>query len=498
MKPKIIGIAASLRNARWGTGNEQLINSLKGIDNKDELLEFLSSESELHLENFIKAGRAAGKDFDELYKNLKKNRGDSGLSNSETALAAGLWEVIQAGCEIDHISLSEFFLASGKVRNADILKNKLMESDGILVSGPVYFGDRSSLLQNMINFIQEDEQLQENLNNKIYAGIAVGAKRNGGQETSLVYNLYDFVRLGMLSVGNDSDTTSQYGGTCHAGDVGTAHKDDYGIGTSLGTGRRLAEVVKYNCSDAVLKDGAKILFLILQDKDNVALKICEDIASTFSDEQFLTVNICEQRVLPCIACDICPTHIDEDEVYRCIVKNKNDCFDTLHNELFDYDAIIPVVYSPLDRTGIQTSYQSFLERTRYLRRGDYVWSNVVIAPLVIEDIGRQDNYAMRCLTSFLRHHTILSAPMIGFQTDDGLINFPDILKIFAKFIEKTRKITAGKLAGYESKATSYNPVGYILSADKDKEDEKLKLRHKIIPQRTGRFIEQSFNRVIKT
>jgi multimeric flavodoxin WrbA len=208
----------------------------------------------------------------ELYKNLKKNSGDSGLSNSETALAAALWEVVQSGCEIDHISLSEFFLASGKVRNADILKNKLMESDGILVSGPVYFGDRSSLLQNMINFILDDEQLQENLNNKIYAGIAVGAKRNGGQETSLVYNLYDFVRLGMLGVGNDSDTTSQYGGTCHAGDVGTAHKDDYGIGTSLGTGRRLAEVVKFNCSDAVLKDGAKILFLILQDKDNVALK----------------------------------------------------------------------------------------------------------------------------------------------------------------------------------------------------------------------------------
>ena len=91
MKPKVLGIAASLRNARWGGGNKQLVDSLKSIDNKDELFEFLAVESELHLENFIKAGRRDGKNFDELYKNLKKNTGNKGLSNSETALSAALW-----------------------------------------------------------------------------------------------------------------------------------------------------------------------------------------------------------------------------------------------------------------------------------------------------------------------------------------------------------------------------------------------------------------------
>ena len=497
MKPKVLGIAASLRNARWGGGNKQLVDSLKSIDNKDELFEFLAVESELHLENFIKAGRRDGKNFDELYKNLKKNTGNKGLSNSETALSAALWETLQAGCEIEHISLSEFFLASGRVQNADVLKKKLMESDGILVSGPVYFGDRSSLLQKMIDFIQGDETLKENLENKVYAGISVGAKRNGGQETSLVYNLYDFVRFGMLGVGNSSDTTSQYGGTCVAGDVGTAYKDHYGIETSMGTGKRLAEVVMYNCSNAVLKTKSNILFLILQDKDNVAQNICNDIVSSFPNEEFKVIVICEKRILPCIACDICPTHIHTDEVYRCIVKNKNDCFDTLHNELFDFDAIIPVVYSPLDRTSIKTGYQTFLERTRYLRRGDYLWSNTVVAPLVIEDIGGQDNYAMRCLTAFVRHHTIMSAPMIAFNDDKGLLNFPNILESFKKLIKKVRRITAGKLADYESESTSYHPIGYILSTDKDKEDEKLQLRNIVVSQREERFIKQSSNRIIK-
>ena len=51
------------------------------------------------------------------------------------------------------------------------------------------------------------------------------AKRNGGQETTLVYQLIDMINLNMLGVGNDSASTSQYGGTVVAGDVGTMAKE---------------------------------------------------------------------------------------------------------------------------------------------------------------------------------------------------------------------------------------------------------------------------------
>jgi multimeric flavodoxin WrbA len=496
MKNKILGIASSLRNARWGSGNKQLIDSLKSIQNENELFEFLSVESELHLENFVKAGRGEGKSFDELYKNLKKNIGDKGLSNSETALSAALWEAQISGCDIDHISLSEFFLSSGRFQNKDILINKIMESDGILVSGPVYFGDRSSLLQKLIDFILNDESLRKSLENKVYAGISVGAKRNGGQETSLVYNLYDFVRFGALGVGNSSDTTSQYGGTCVAGDIGMAHKDQYGIKTSMGTGKRLAEVVKIYNSDFILNSKLDILFLVLQDKDGLALNICNEIISSFPNESFKVINVCEEHVLPCIGCDICPTNIDVDEVYRCIVTNKNDCFDELHNKLFDYDAIIPVVYSPTNRTNIKTSYQTFLERTRYIRRGDYLWSNTVVMPFVIEDIGGQDNYAMRCLTAFIRHHTIVSAPIVAFNYNNHLIDFKNILDSFNKLIIQTRKITAGKIVAMQSDSISYSPVGYILSADKEAEDTKLHLRSETIVKRKERLDQRSIDRNI--
>ena len=91
LRPKLLGIAASLRNARWGIGNQYLVDSLAGIADEEQLFSFLSKESELHLKNFIEAGRKDGKSFLEIYDNLKKNKGDKGLSNSEVALASALW-----------------------------------------------------------------------------------------------------------------------------------------------------------------------------------------------------------------------------------------------------------------------------------------------------------------------------------------------------------------------------------------------------------------------
>ena len=54
-KKRILGIAASLRNARWGAGNEELIEALNGISSKEELFSYLKEQSELHLENFVEA-----------------------------------------------------------------------------------------------------------------------------------------------------------------------------------------------------------------------------------------------------------------------------------------------------------------------------------------------------------------------------------------------------------------------------------------------------------
>ena len=109
------------------------------------------------------------------------------------------------------------------------------------------------------------------------AVLSVGAKRNGGQETLLIHQIMDFANLGMLGVGNDSDTTAQYGGTGHAGDVGSGAKDEYGINTSIGTGNRIAQVLKIKeYSDSYrLRDKVKIGIIILQDVTEQAKRFIE-------------------------------------------------------------------------------------------------------------------------------------------------------------------------------------------------------------------------------
>ena len=81
-----------------------------------------------------------------------------------------------------------------------LLKAALRRADGILLSTPVYFGDRSSLSQRFIETIRSDAALCRDLAGRIYAGLAVGAKRNGGQETTLIYQMMDMVEADPLNM----------------------------------------------------------------------------------------------------------------------------------------------------------------------------------------------------------------------------------------------------------------------------------------------------------
>ena len=491
MKTKILGIAGSLRNARWGKGNHTLVSDLLACKTEEELKHYITSQAELHLQNFINSGRAEGLSFNEISKNLQKLQGDKGLSNSEVALAAALWSAAQNDCEIEHISLSEYFPAAEVARKTDELKEHLRNADGILLSTPVYFGDRGSLAQELVDLIRNDTELLNELQNKVYAGIAVGAKRNGGQETTLIYQLLDMVNAGFLGVGNDSDTTSQYGGTGHAGDVGTMAKDDYGLWTSMGTGRRIAHVaslVKLGKATA-LQEKVRVMFWVLQDKHDQALNYVKKLVAQFDDHIDATIiDVTEKYISRCLACDICPTHINVDQSYRCIIRSGHrDQMGELHHDFLNQDAIIPVVYSATDRQGLISNYQRFVERTRYLRRGDYVFSDSLTAPLVLEELGANENMSIRMATSLLRHHTVLTKPMIVHVQNNELLNSRQVMKQFGQFIIKAQALTAGRLRSFVNSQTSevskYNPVGYILSSEKDKEDVKLQVRVQMSEER---------------
>ena len=104
---KVLGVSASLRNARRGLGNKNLLEDILSINNEKDLKDYLSQQAFLHLQNFKEAGRTQNLPFDKMYTNLKKQKGNKGLSNSEVALVSALWSAKELGAEIDHISLSE-------------------------------------------------------------------------------------------------------------------------------------------------------------------------------------------------------------------------------------------------------------------------------------------------------------------------------------------------------------------------------------------------------
>jgi multimeric flavodoxin WrbA len=469
-----------LRNARHGKGSVQLVEEIRSLANPEELTVYLKEQTAILAEEFLAAGLAEGKPFDEVYRTLRKAKGDMGLSNSEAGLVAGLWGCVQEGADVRHVGLASHFSMSGKPHRLDLLKAALLEADGLLISGPVYFGDRSSLIQSFIQFVAADKEVAEHLRGKIYGGISVGAKRNGGQETQLIYQMLDMANLDMLALGNSAETTSQYGGTVVAGDIGTAWSDEYGMRTSIGTGSHLARMVmavnRARSGKARLRDKAKVAIFLVQDVDSHkgASYLQQLIANGDSDGVEITVNdITQENVYRCIACDVCPTHHAPRDEYSCIINAKEDYFVKHHKALVDADAILLAAYSPVGWERVNSVYQQFVERTRYIRRAHYLWSDRLVAPLVISEVDANQNLHIRMLTSVIRHHTVLNHPIIGVEFGGRLLNAEKMQRRFNEFLANARTLTLARLSqDAEELDSTYNAIGYKISRARDATDHE--------------------------
>ena len=442
---KILGISASLRNARLGYGGEKLISELKDLESQEDLKKFIKSQIKIKLENTLDL----------------KNLGSPlyGLSNSEAAIAVALWGSLQEKVEIDYISLADYFPPNGRIRNLEKLKEKIIDCHGIVLSGPVYFGDRGSLAQSFIDFCSQDLEIKKNLKNKIYGGLSVGAKRNGGQETTLVYQMLDMANLNMLVVGNDSETSSQYGGTVVAGDIGTFIEDDYGFDTCLGTGKRVARTIKLINHD---NQDLEIHLWLLQDHESrKGLEKFKswiyEMKNLYPKIKFKIWDIASSEITRCLGCDICPTEKGPHDEYRCIIQSERDFFVMHHKDLIRADAIFLCAYSPEDRSKIVSQYQTFMERTRYLRRDNYLFTDTLVASFVISEISARQNLHLRMMTSAIRHHTIIHHPLIGMEYQGETLGWDRLIQLGCDFIEVAKKIPKKKLD------VKYNPIGYIIN-----------------------------------
>ncbi|WP_456416710.1 flavodoxin family protein [Methanocaldococcus sp.] len=119
---------------------------------------------------------------------------------------------------------------------------KMKEADGIIFGSPVYFGGVSAQLK-MLMDRSRPLRIGFQLRNKVGGAIAVGASRNGGQETT-IQQIHNFFLIHSMIVVGDNDPTAHYGGTGVGKSPGDCEKDEIGLETARNLGKKVAEVIK--------------------------------------------------------------------------------------------------------------------------------------------------------------------------------------------------------------------------------------------------------------
>lgn len=485
----VVGIAGSIRN-RAGLGD-----AVDGVDRD------VSSGS---LVKRIEALEHRDIYHDEFLGEIKPfvreltEADDQVVTNSDSLVLTALYGA-KAAADIefhkltDYVGLDESYADVHVERDRmEPLADVLRRADGLVLGSPVYFGDRSSLMHTFLNFAAE----RELLDNKVVGMVSCGSKRNGGQETTNVYALFESLDHGAYVVGN-GPKTCQYGGTGWGGDIGDVATDDFGLETSLGTGLRVSSVAQVrNVARAVdeqrvrnaTSDPFTVGVLVTRDRDGAVRRRLEQTIGDVDpggDVEFDVIDVTGSYVQACIGCDVCPTPGKVEEItgegkdYKCIIDSEldadrwaSDDLQNLHDRLMGNDALLVAAYDG-DEAGIDDVYQTLLERTRYIRRDDWRLHNLPLAAYVVRPPDTTSTYPMKIMTSWMRHNTIVHPPIVQttFEAgDDAPVDAEVAAELeahyneepteqFASFVEKARRLrAASELTGPDE--VSYKATGY--------------------------------------
>jgi multimeric flavodoxin WrbA len=153
-------------------------------------------------------------------------------------------EIINLGSsDIEPCVACDICKATGECAIYDDMRDineKLMESDGLIIGSPVYFGSVTAQLKMLIDRTRPLRGSFK-LKNKVSGAIAVGGSRNGGQESTIAV-IHDFLLIHDAIIVGDGSPLAHYGGTGVGGPKGDTEKDEVGIETSKNLGKRVAEL----------------------------------------------------------------------------------------------------------------------------------------------------------------------------------------------------------------------------------------------------------------
>ncbi len=122
---------------------------------------------------------------------------------------------------------------------------KVENADGLIIGSPVYFGTMSAQLK---IFVDRSRPLRSRfaLSETVAGAIAVGASRNGGQETT-ISSIHEFLFIQDAIVVGDGAPSAHYGGTGYGTDLHDCEIDEFGLDTAKALGRRVTNLaIKLN------------------------------------------------------------------------------------------------------------------------------------------------------------------------------------------------------------------------------------------------------------
>ena len=411
----------------------------------------------------IKSAIKSARSFSNITQYIYKSGGDKKISNSEALLLASLYGAKETGAEIDVLNLRDHFpLFNHEPISPSVLLDKIDRCKALLLSSPVYFGERSSLIADLIAFLKQsanDSPLI--LDGKGVGIVSVGAKRNGGQETTNIYTLSDCLDLGACVVGN-GPPESQYGGTGWGGALGGIIDDHFGLKTSKGTGHRVGLLCKlFNIPTKPIK--IRILVIITRnERHNKFFEWLSDLPfSSYVDLDI--IDISKLKIKRCLACRVCPNgKLDKD--YKCFIrstaKSGKDDMQLIHKHIAKADGVILAQYH--GRNAGPDKYQVFMERTRFIRRNDYELSDLAFSNISITNL-LTDISSIRAMTSFLRHNMIVVGPFYkGLQNDSEFAYLENILieTYTNRYEAVAQKIALARNLKFNNISREYKPIGY--------------------------------------
>jgi multimeric flavodoxin WrbA len=399
------------------------------------------------------------KDYQELYGLIYDLGSQKRISNSEALMWMALFGAAMEGAHIDFVLLKELFEDPHKDNPEGLraLTKKVEECDGIVLSSPVYFGDCSSY----VDLFFTSQHLQD----KVVGVSSVGAKRNGGQETTNIYALMEVILSGGIVVGN-GPPVSQYGGTGWAGDVGAILDDNYGLDTSLGTGKRVVEI----CAQSRLAQAypATVTLISVRSSDRLQ-RMVEEIQKAFLDIRQLQVRLLwidQHKISPCLACSRCPREPLGSGGYGCIIE---DDMMELDQRLLESDLLAFVFDETPGRKVFWPHFKVFTERTRHLRRNHFALSDRHIGFFQVGDLHRESLAAIKTASYALRQNAVISGPPFTrlYTNEGGVIENTSLSQLCLKMANRAwrRKfaVTKNQVNNY-----TYHPVGYEVRPENGK------------------------------